>query len=171
MISFRNSVTATRLCSSSRAAFKTSLMHHSLGARHLNLGLSDVDLRPGHVSLIAVVKRDRQGRTQRPRIRARNTEICVVLKCVRLIKDIGVGIGVGLGQLEIGLGPTQAVLVGDQVRPVGDGSLDQFFLGNGKRLQPADGVEHVDLVDVVQRQVQDQRERPVRRDLGLASIP
>ena len=132
MISFLNSMTATRLCSSSRAAFKTSFMHNALGARHLDFGLSNVDLGPGDVSLIAVVERDRQGRTQRPGVSAGHTKIGVILKSIRLIKDVGVGIAVGLGQLEIGLGPPQAVLVGDQVRPVGDGPLDQFFLGNGK---------------------------------------
>ena len=113
----------------------------------------------------------RQCRAKGPGVSAGYTEVGVVLKSIRLIEDVGVGVAVRLGQLEIGLGPPQAVLVGGQVRPLGDGPLDQFFLGNGKFLELADGVEYVDLVDVVQRQVQDQREGAIRRDLGLPRFP
>ena len=147
------------------------VLHHSLGARHLDFGLSDVDLGPRDVALIAVVQGDGQRCAQGPGVGAGHTKVCVVLKGIRLIKDVGVRVGVRLGQLEIGLGSPQAVLVGDQVRPFGDSPLDQLFLGNGKFPQLADGVEHVDLLDVVERHVQNERQRPIRRRSWPSSTP
>ena len=167
MMSFRNSVTATKLCSSSRAAFRTSFCTTRSALDQLNLGLRNVDLGPGNVSLIAVVEGDRQSCAQSPRVSTGDAKVGVVLKGIGLIKDVGVGITVRSRQLEIGLGPTKAVPEGNQIGPAGNSPFDQFFLGNRKWLQLADRVEHVEPFDVVQRHVQHERKSTVRRDLGL----
>ncbi len=115
MISFLNSMTATRLCSSSRAAFKTSFTTTRSALATWSSVCVMLIFARRDVPLIAVIERDRERHTQRPRVGTRHAEIGVVLKSVGLIKHVYVGVSVCLGQLEVGLGAAKAVLVGDQV--------------------------------------------------------